>query len=110
MGLLGLAAATASALALALAPPRTITGSTARGDHIITVRADASGAPVLPAAPLIAALGGTIRLTPEWAEITIAQQGFRFLLGAPMYLLNSKLQTLAAPVSVARDTLFLPFQ
>ncbi|HEX2451938.1 MAG TPA: N-acetylmuramoyl-L-alanine amidase [Gemmatimonadales bacterium] len=103
-------AALAAALVAVDAPPRSITVSTARGQHRIEVRTDAAGAPLLPAPALVGALGGTIRLTPVWAEVTIAQQSFRFLLGAPAYLLNDKLQVLAAPVNVARDTLFLPLQ
>ncbi|MGH7628976.1 MAG: N-acetylmuramoyl-L-alanine amidase family protein [Gemmatimonadales bacterium] len=110
MGILGTTTALTAALALAAAPPRAVTVSTARGELRIAVRTDASGAPVLAAAQLVHALGGTIRLTSEWAEVTIAQQGFRFLLGAPMYHFNHKLQALAAPVTVERDTLFLPFQ
>jgi N-acetylmuramoyl-L-alanine amidase len=104
------AAASAATLALAEAPPRAVTIATARGDHRITVRSDASGAPVLAAAPLVTALGGTMRLAGEWAEVTIAEQRFRFLLGASMYRFNDKLLALAAPVNVTRDTLFLPLQ
>jgi N-acetylmuramoyl-L-alanine amidase len=107
---LGTTAALATALAFAEAPPRAVTISTARGDHQIPVRTDASGAPVLAAPQLVAALGGSIRITAEWAEVTIAQQNFRFLLGAPMYRFNDKLQALAASVNVTRDTLFLPLQ
>ncbi|MGH7519409.1 MAG: N-acetylmuramoyl-L-alanine amidase [Gemmatimonadales bacterium] len=103
-------AALTAALALAEAPPRAITISTARGEQLIAVRTDASGAPVLPVPQLVGALGGTIRLTSEWAEVTIAQQAFRFLLGAPMYFFNGKLQALAASVVVTRDTLFVPLQ
>ncbi len=110
MGIPGTTAALMVTLALAAAPPRAVTVSTARGEQRIAVRTDISGAPVLAAAQLVHALGGTIRVTWEWAEVTIAQQGFRFLLGAPMYLFNDKLQAFAAPVTVARDTLFLPFQ
>ncbi len=110
MGALGTTVALTAALALAEAPPRAVTNSTARGEQLIAVRTDPSGAPVLPAPQLVKALGGTIRLTAEWAEVTIAQQGFRFLLGAPMYLFNDKLQALAAPVVVTRDTLFVPLQ
>jgi N-acetylmuramoyl-L-alanine amidase len=110
MGAPGIAAALAAALAFAEAPPRAVTIATARGDHQITLRTDPTGVPVLPAPQLVSALGGTIRLTPEWAEVTIAQQNFRFLLGAPIYRFNEKLQALASPVNVTRDTLFLPFQ
>jgi N-acetylmuramoyl-L-alanine amidase len=106
----GVALALAAALTFAGAPPRAVTISTTKGDHQIALRTDASGVPVLPASQLVLALGGSIRLTPEWAEVTIVQQNFRFLLGAPMYRFNDKLQALASPVNVTRDTLFLPFQ
>lgn len=110
MGRIAAAAVLAGTFAFTDAPPRAITISTARGDHQIAVRTDATGVPVLAAPHLVAALGGTIRLTAEWAEVSIAQQDFRFLLGAPVYRFNDKLQALAAPVNVVRDTLFLPFQ
>ena len=110
MGPVGLTFGLAAALLTVDAPPRAITVSTARGDHRIEVRTDAGGAPALPAPPLVTALGGSIKLTDGWAEVTIAQQGFRFLLGAPAYLLNHRLQVLASPVTLARDTVFLPLQ
>jgi N-acetylmuramoyl-L-alanine amidase len=108
MGALGVALALT--MAAVEAPPRAITVSTARGEHRIEVRTDAAGVPSLAGPPLVTALGGTIRLTDGWAEVTIAQQGFRFLVGAPAYLLNDKLQVLAAPVTLSRDTVFLPLQ
>jgi N-acetylmuramoyl-L-alanine amidase len=45
-----------------------------------------------------------------WAEVTVARQPFRFLVGAPLYLFSSQLQPLATPVWLARDTLYLPLQ
>ncbi|HEX5386232.1 MAG TPA: N-acetylmuramoyl-L-alanine amidase [Gemmatimonadales bacterium] len=84
--------------------------STPRGERRIAVQLDGGGAPVVAAPPLIAALGGTITVLGEWAEVSVAQQGFRFLLGAPLYRFNEKLQMLAGPVSITRDTVFLPFQ
>ena len=90
--------------------PRTVMVSTPRGDQRISVRADRSGTPLVSAPEVVAALGGTVKLGDTWAELTIAQQGFRFLLGAPLYVFNERLQALAAPVIVVRDTLFLPLQ
>lgn len=90
--------------------PRTVMVSTPRGDQRIPVRADRSGAPLVSAPELIAALGGTVRLGDTWADVTVAQQGFRFLIGAPLFLFNDRLEALAAPVIVVRDTMFLPLQ
>jgi hypothetical protein len=58
----------------------------------------------------VAALGGTFTVGETWAEVTLAQQGFRFLLGAPLYLFNDQLEALAAPVLVCHDTVYIPFQ
>jgi N-acetylmuramoyl-L-alanine amidase len=76
----------------------------------IPVRLDPSGAAVLPANPLLLALHGTIRMDDAWAEVTVARQPFRFLLGAPLCVFSTRLLPLAAQASVAGDTLFLPFQ
>ena len=64
----------------------------------------------LPAPQLLAALSASVTVGDGWAEVTIARQPFRFLLGAPFYVFSSKVQALAGPASVLRDTLFLPFQ
>ena len=90
--------------------PRTVMVSTPRGDQRIAVRADRSGTPVVSAPELVAALGGTVKLGDTWADLTVSQQGFRFLLGAPLYLFNDHLQALAAPVIVVHDTMYLPLQ
>jgi N-acetylmuramoyl-L-alanine amidase len=90
--------------------PRTVMVSTPRGDQRISVRPDRSGAPLVSAPELLAALGGTVKVGETWADVTVAQQGFRFLLGAPLYLFNDRLQALAAPVVVVRDTMYLPLQ
>lgn len=90
--------------------PRTVMVSTPRGEQRIPVRADRSGTPVVSAPELLAALGGTVKLGETWADVTVSQQGFRFLLGAPLYIFNDRLESLAAPVIVVRDTMFLPLQ
>jgi N-acetylmuramoyl-L-alanine amidase len=90
--------------------PRTVMVSTPRGEQRIPVRADRSGTPVVSAPELLAALGGTVKLGETWADVTVSQQGFRFLLGAPLYFFNDRLEALAAPVFVVRDTMFLPLQ
>ena len=96
--------------ALAAGAPGQITIASPRGDATVPVRMDPAGAPVLPAPELLAALGGTMLMQEGWVEVTVARQPFRFLVGAPFYLFSSQLQTLAAPVWLARDTLYLPFQ
>ena len=98
-------------LAAEVPAPRVVTVTTPRGEQRIPVRLDRrSGAPVLAAPLLVGALNGTVRVAEVWAEVTLAQQGFRFLLGAPVYRFNDRLEVLAAPVYLTGDTLFLPFQ
>jgi N-acetylmuramoyl-L-alanine amidase len=96
--------------ALAVGAPGQITITGPLGEATVPVRADPAGAPVIPAPQLLAALGGTVRMQEGWAEVTVARQPFRFLVGAPLYLFSSQLQPLANPVWLARDTLYLPFQ
>ena len=95
---------------LGLGTPGQITVAGARGETTVPVRADPAGAPVVPASQLLAALEGTMRIHDGWADVTIARQPFRFLVGAPLYVFSSQLQPLANPVWLARDTLYLPFQ
>jgi N-acetylmuramoyl-L-alanine amidase len=59
---------------------------------------------------LLGALGGTLRIQEGWAEVIVARQPFRFLVGAPLYVFSSQLQPLANPTWLARDTLYLPLQ
>ena len=90
--------------------PSSITIATARGEQSIDLRDDAGGAPVLSASALVAALGGSVRVSGSWAEITIGRQPFRFLLGAPFFVYNNRVRPLAAGAALTRDTLYLPFQ
>ncbi|HEX6105727.1 MAG TPA: N-acetylmuramoyl-L-alanine amidase [Gemmatimonadales bacterium] len=90
--------------------PSAVVIAGAAGETRVPVRQDPRGAPVLAAPQLVAALGGSLTLSDGWAEVTVSRQPFRFLVGAPLYLFSSKLQTLAAPAILARDTLFLPLQ
>ncbi len=76
----------------------------------VPVRIDATGAAVVPAPALLLALRGTVRMDRGWAEVTVARQPFRFLLGAPLCLFSTRLLPLAGQASVSRDTLFLPFE
>ena len=90
--------------------PHEVTVSGSRGDTRVPVSLDASGAPMLPAARLLAALSGTVRLDSGWAEVTVAQQPFRFLVGAPLYVFSRQLLPLASGASLSGDSLFLPYQ
>ncbi len=102
--------ALALVVALAAGAPGQITIAGPRGVATVPVRIDPAGAPLISAPQLLAALDGSILMQEGWAEVTVARQPFRFLVGAPLYLFSSQLQTLATSVSIARDTLYLPFQ
>jgi N-acetylmuramoyl-L-alanine amidase len=102
-------AALAVAAAAAIAPGQ-ITIAGARGVATVPVRADPAGAPVISAPQLAAALGGVVRMQDGWAEVVVARQPFRFLVGAPLYLFSSQLYPLATSVWIASDTVYLPFQ
>ena len=90
--------------------PGVVTVTGVNGESRIPVRTDGSGAPVISAPRLMAALAGSERVRDGWAEISVGPQSFRFLLGAPLYVFDDRLRPLAAAASVSRDTLFLPFQ
>jgi N-acetylmuramoyl-L-alanine amidase len=90
--------------------PLMLTVAGARGEAQVPVGTDASGAPVIAAPALLSALGGTARLDDGWAEVSVARQAFRFLVGAPLYVTGNQVRALAGSASVSRDTLYLPFQ
>jgi N-acetylmuramoyl-L-alanine amidase len=90
--------------------PLVVTVAGAKGEARIPVRIDDSGAPVVPAPILMAALDGSATVVNGWAEVNVARQAFRFLVGAPLYVYSNRLQPLAAAASVSHDTLYLPFQ
>jgi N-acetylmuramoyl-L-alanine amidase len=90
--------------------PNQITIAGPRGEARVPVLTDPAGAPMISAPQLLSALGGTMRMQEGWAEVIVARQPFRFLVGAPLYLFSSQLQPLANPAWVARDTLYLPLQ
>ncbi len=90
--------------------PQVVTVTGVNGETRIPVRTDASGAPVFAAPGLMSALAGSVQVTDGWAEVTVGVRSFRFLVGAPLYFFDSRLQPLAAAASVSHDTLFLPFQ
>jgi N-acetylmuramoyl-L-alanine amidase len=90
--------------------PVVVTVAGAKGEARIPVRIDDSGAPVVSAPVLMTALDGSANVKNGWAEVNVARQAFRFLVGAPLYVYDNRLQPLAAGASVTRDTLYLPFQ
>ncbi len=96
-------------VALGTVPPSlTVVGN--GGEVRVPVRMDLTGAPVLSAPQLLGALRGSVSMSEGWAEVILAKQPFRFLLGTPFYVFSGKVQMLAGNVSVTRDTLYLPFQ
>lgn len=96
--------------ALLLAGPAGVPAEVTIAGARVPVRADESGAAVIPAPALLLALHGTIRMDDGWAEVTVARQPFRFLIGSPLCVFSTRLLPLAAQASMVRDTLFLPFQ
>jgi len=90
--------------------PAVVTIAGAKGEARIPVQADATGAPVISAPILLSALDGSASVSDGWAEVSVARQAFRFLVGAPLYVFSNRLQPMAASASVSRDTLYLPFQ
>ena len=102
--------ATLALAAAALAAPSQITIAGARGVATLPVRTDPAGAPVVSAPQLAAALDGVVRLHDGWAEMVVARQPFRFLIGAPLFLFSSQLHPLASSAWLSRDTLYVPLQ
>lgn len=101
------------ALALALAGtavPAQLVVSTPRGDTRIAVFTDADGRPMVAALPLAAALGGATRQEGAWSTVVISRQDFSFLVGAPLYRLNDRLEPLTVPAIQRGDSLFVPYQ
>lgn len=101
---------TLALMALTLGGPARVPAEVTIAGARVPVRTDPSGAAVVPAPALLLALHGTVRMDGGWAEVTVARQPFRFLIGAQLCVFSTRLLPLAAPASMARDTLFLPFQ
>lgn len=99
-----------AALALAgSAAPSSILISTPRGQARVAVTSLAGG-PALPAAPVASALGAAVRRAGAWVEVDIARQRFRFLLDAPLFVLNDRVETSAGRAAARGDTLYLPLE
>lgn len=96
---------------LAAAPaPTVLTITTERGETRIPLAADPRHGPLVPAAPFLAALAGSHRHDGTWADVTVARQGFRFLLGAAWVTIGPVRRPLAAPARLQRDSVYLPLQ
>jgi N-acetylmuramoyl-L-alanine amidase len=108
----GLLLALLAAAPAAPAPgaPMTVLVSTARGDARVPVRTDPLSGPVVAAQALVSVLGGRLAVDGAWAEVEVARQPFRFLIGAPVYAIGRQVKPLAGTALVRRDTLFLPIQ
>ena len=89
--------------------PAHITVATARGEFVIPVSVE-RGHPVLPASRLQTSLPMVSDVSEGWATVLLAEQPFRFLLGAPAFTYRGRLIPLAGGAYVLRDTLFLPLQ
>jgi len=97
------------ALASGSAPAQLVV-STPRGETRIAVSADPEGRPMVAALPLAAALGGALRQDGYWATVVISRQDFSFLVGAPLFRLNDRLEPLSVPAAQWGDSLYLPYQ
>jgi N-acetylmuramoyl-L-alanine amidase len=105
--LLGLLAGTPSP---ARSAPLSVVVHSARGEARIPVQLDPVGGPVLAAPALLGLLGARAERSADWAEVSVGNRVFRFLLGAPMYTLEGRVRPLAGAAMIRRDTLLLPIQ
>jgi N-acetylmuramoyl-L-alanine amidase len=96
--------------ATAAAAPAKITVATSAGERTVPVRQDPSAGPLLPAASLLAALGGTSSSDGVWLSVQLGSEPYRFLLGAAVFTLDGRAYPLAAPARMRNDSLFLPLQ
>jgi len=96
--------------ATAAAAPAKITVATSAGERTVLVRQDPSAGPLLPAAALLAALGGTSSSDGVWLSVQLGSEPYRFLLGAAVFTLDGRAYPLAAPARMRNDSLFLPLQ
>jgi len=94
----------------AVLAPMVVLVSSARGETRVPVRLDPRAGPVLAAPILLPAVGGRAVIGEGWADVTVGPRTFRFILGAPLFRLDGKLQTLVGSASLRRDTLQLPIQ
>lgn len=96
--------------ALTPAPPAALTIQTPRGVTRLPIVAGGAAGPVVSADLLVRALNGRLATREPWVEVTLSQQSFRFLLGAPILAFNDRLQPLAGWAARRQDSIFLPLQ
>ncbi|MBL8979276.1 MAG: N-acetylmuramoyl-L-alanine amidase, partial [Gemmatimonadetes bacterium] len=96
--------------ALTPAPPADLTIQTPRGVTRLPIVAGGGAGPVVSADLLVRALNGRLATREPWVEVTLSQQSFRFLLGAPILAFNDRLQPLAGWAARRQDSIFLPLQ
>lgn len=107
----GLAAsATSPAAPMPGVVPGAITVETPHGSTRLAVIVDRLAGPMVPGEALVAALNGAVRNQEPWVEVSLARQSFRFLLGAPLYAFNDRIEPLAGWAYRVQDSLFLPLQ
>jgi N-acetylmuramoyl-L-alanine amidase len=92
------------------AAPMTVVVATKNGDVRLPVRTDPEAGPIVAAPGLLAALGGRSSVDGVWAEVVIARETFRFLIGGPVYSVAGTVKPLVGRSAFKRDTLFLPIQ
>ncbi len=90
--------------------PSVIIVQSVRGEARIPVYDDRSTGPSVPAAALADAIGGTVSVDVGWAELTVSDRRFRFLLGARLYQVEGSIRPMAGAAAFRRDTLLLPLQ
>jgi N-acetylmuramoyl-L-alanine amidase len=91
--------------------PATLVVATPRGESRLAVRIDPQAGPGIAANALAVALNATYRSTgDDWVNLVVAHQPFRFLLGAPVYRFNDRVEPLAGWAWMSKDTLYLPLQ
>lgn len=90
--------------------PAVITVTTARGESKLPVTLDPISGPAISGEGLVRALSGGVLTDVPWVNVTLARQSFRFLLGAPVYSFNDRLQPLSGTPYRVRDSVFLPLQ
>jgi len=104
------AAATLLMLGALSAAPRAVTVITPNGRRAIPIREAGRSGPLVPAAPLLQALGGTTSSDGVWLAVHLGPDPYRFLLDARLVMVGERLLPLAAPAQVIGDSLFLPLQ
>ncbi len=89
-------------------PPERLQVTTQRGVQRITLRLDARYGSMVPLAPLVDAVGGTIESADPWVVWRSPSGRFRFLGGTPLVDDGNQVRSLPAPVMAHADTVWVP--